>query len=325
MRVLMGGASGMVGKALSEFLIRHECPVVKLVRRPVQNEITEIFWDPDKGVLDESQLEEFDAIIHLGGYNIAKRVWTGRVKRRIKDSRVNSTKLLAEAVAGLKSKPKIFITASGMNIYGYTEDENKPFDENSPENGTDFLSEVVHDWEKAAKPARDVGVRVVHARFSAVIGRTGGLLKKVLPVFRMAAGGKLGNGKQIMSWVDLDDAVEVLWHCMQTEKISGPVNVVSPNPVTNKEFTKALARAVGLPAFIPVPEFIVKTVFGEMGEVLMLSSIKCTSSKLNEFEFKYPTIRESLNNQLGTSVEAKEGEEKAPKEEKAEAEGENPT
>ena len=303
MRVLMGGASGMIGKALSEFLIRHECPVVKLVRKPVTNDVTEIFWDPEKGELDESKLKEFDAVIHLGGYSVAHKVWTSRIKKRILNSRVKSTRLLAEKLASLKTKPKVFVVASGMNVYGHTKDEEEPFTESSKLNGTDFLSEVVREWEDATKPASDAGIRVVNTRFSAVLGRRGGLLKKILPVFKMAAGGKLGNGKQIMSWVDLDDVIGVIWHCLQSETIEGPINVVAPNPVSNKEFTKALSKAVGLPAFIPVPEFIIKTVFAEMGEALMLSSIKCSSEKLGDYEFKHPTIRESLNNQLGTSVE----------------------
>ncbi|MCM8524964.1 MAG: TIGR01777 family oxidoreductase [Lentisphaeraceae bacterium] len=316
MRVLMGGASGMIGSSLSEFLIRHECPVVKLVRRKVSNDITEIYWDPEKGELDESKLEEFDAVIHLGGFNIAKKVWSSKVKKRILETRVKSTQLLAEKISKLKNKPKVFITASGMNIYGYTKGDAEPFTEKSKETGHDFLADVVRQWEAATKPAKDADIRVIHARFSAVLGKEGGLLKKVLPIFRMAAGGRLGKGHQIMSWVDIDDAVEILWHCLQNESISGPVNVASPNAVTNREFTKALAKAVGLPAFLPMPEFMIKTIFAEMGEVLMLSSIKCVSSKLGDYEFKYPTIRESLNNQLGVNVEASESEnkEEAPKE-----------
>ena len=321
MRVLIGGASGMVGKALSEFLIRNDCPVVKLVRRPVTNELTEIYWNPDKGELDESLLKEFDAVVHLGGFNVAKKVWTPRVKKTILESRVKSTKLLSEKLASVSDKPKVFITASGMNIYGYTTDPEKPFTENSPENGQDFLSDVVKEWEGATKAAKDAGIRVVHARFSAILGKSGGLIKKVLPIFRMAAGGKLGNGKQIMSWVDLDDAVGILWHCLQTEAIKGPVNVATENPITNKEFTKALAKAVGLPAFLPMPAFFVKTIFAEMGEVLMLSSISCKSSKLDEYKFKFPTIRESLNNQLGANVKGEDGEDS--KEEAIEPEDEN--
>ena len=320
MRVLMGGASGMVGSALSEFLIRHDCPVVKLVRRKVTNDITEIFWDPEKGELDESKLEEFDVVIHLGGFNIAKKIWTSRIKKKILESRVKSTALLADKISKLNNKPKVFITASGMNIYGYTEDGDEAFTESSKELGQDFLADVVRKWEGAAKPAADAGIRLIHARFSAVLGKEGGLLKKVLPIFRMAAGGRLGKGHQIMSWVDIDDAVGVLWHCLQEESISGPVNVASPNPVTNRAFTKALAKAVGLPAFLPMPEFLIKTFFAEMGEVLMLSSIKCESTKLKEFKFKYPTIRESLNNQLGVDVEG----DTADKPEEAPKEDENP-
>lgn len=177
MRVLMAGSSGMVGKAVSEFLIRNECPVVKLVRRPVSNDVTEIFWDPEKGELEESKLNEFDVVIHLGGYNIAKKVWSSRVKKRIMNSRVNSTKLLAEKLASLKSKPKVFIVASGVNVYGYTEEGDEAFTESSKLNGTDFLSEVVRAWEGATKAASDAGIRVVNTRFAAVIGRDGGLKK----------------------------------------------------------------------------------------------------------------------------------------------------
>ena len=324
MRVLMGGASGMIGKALSEFLIRHECPVVKLVRRPVTNDITEIFWDPEKGEIDESKLVDFDIVIHLGGFNIAKKVWSSRVKKRILNSRVKSTKFLAEKISSLSTKPKLFIVASGMNIYGYSKDGEEPFTESSKENGTDFLSEVVREWENACSPAVSAGIRVVNTRFSAVIGKSGGLLKKVLPVFKMAAGGRLGSGKQIMSWVDLDDLTGIIWHCIQNEDIKGPLNVVSPHPVTNKDFTKALSKAVGLPAFLPVPEFIIKTVFAEMGEALMLSSINCSSEKLADYEFKYPTIRESLNNQLGVDVEGDKEQETSQENSEDTKEDENP-
>lgn len=308
MRVLMGGASGMLGRALSEFLIRNKCPVVKLVRRPVSNDLTEIFWDPENGELDEKELEEFDAVVHLGGFNVAKKVWTGKVKKRILESRVKSTKLLVEKLSRVNKKPKTLICASGMNIYGYSSDGADAFTESAKEKGEDFLADVIREWEAAANLAKESGLRVVNARFSAILGKDGGLLKKVLPVFRMAAGGRLGKGKQVLSWVDIDDAVGILWHCLSEESISGPVNVVSPNPVTNKEFTKSLSKAVGLPAFLPVPQIMVKTFFAEMGEVLMLSSIKCASEKLADYEFKFPTIRESLNNQIGSDVPASDDE-----------------
>ncbi len=302
MRVLIGGASGMVGKALTELLIKNGHPVVKLVRCPVKNELSEIFWDPEKGIINKNELDEFDVVVHLGGYNVAKNSWSKKIKQKIKESRVKSTALLAKTLSSLENKPKLFINASGINIYGYNENINESVDENSPARGKDFLSEVIQEWEGATQPLKDAGIRVVHARFSAVLSPSGGLLGKVLPIFKMAAGGKLGSGKQILSWIDLEDAVGVLYHCMNNEKLYGAVNIVAPKPVTNKEFTKTLATAVGLPALIPMPEILIKSIFAEMGETLMLASINCKSNKLNDYNFKFPTLSDCLNHQLEINV-----------------------
>ena len=305
MRVLIGGASGMVGKALASYLVDQECPVVKLVRQPVKDELTEIFWDIDQKKLDEKKLEGFDAVVHLGGANIANKAWTRKYKKLIMDSRVKSTELLVDRLSKLKKKPKVLIVASGLNIYGQTLKDAEPFSEFSAEKGTDFLADVVKEWEKAAKKATDAGIRVCFMRFGAVIGPGGGLLKTVLPIFRWAAGGKMGNGKQKLSWVGLEDAVAAIHHCIKDDTFNGPVNVCTENPVSNKEFTKAMAKAVGMPAFFPVPTFAVRTLFGEMGEILMLSSIAAAPEKLlkSGFEFSQPTMRECLNYQLKVDIE----------------------
>ena len=304
MKVLLTGSSGMLGTALTKWLVRQGYPVVKLVRRPVKDKICEVFWDPVKKEVDHSKLLDFDAVIHLAGENVASGLWTSGKKKKIMDSRVQSTEFLVEVIDKMAVKPKVFISASGINVYGNNSSEDEPFSEKSPALGKDYLSEVVKKWEAAAKPLKMKGIRTCHLRLGAVLSPTGGLLKKVLPIFKFGAGGRLGSGKQMMSWIDLEDAVGSVWHCLQTEEIEGAVNLVAPECVSNKAFTKALAKAVGMPAIIPTPEFILSGFLGDMAECLMLSSIKCAPLKLveNGYQFKYPTLRESLNFQLKSEV-----------------------
>ena len=294
----------MLGSALTKWLVHHNCPVVKLVRRPVKDKVCEVFWDPIKKEIDSSKLIDVDVVIHLAGENVASGLWTSKKKKSIMDSRVKSTEFLAEMISKMSVKPKLLITASGVNIYGYNDSEDEAFSEESPENGKDYLSQVVRKWEGAAQPVKDLGIRTCHIRLGAVLSPNGGLIKKTLPIFKFGVGGKLGSGKQMMAWVDLDDAVGAVWQCMQNDSLEGPVNVVAPEAISNKEFTKAYSKAVGMPNFIPAPKFILSNFLGEMAECLMLSSIKCTPGKLLEsgYEFKYPTIRESLNHQLDSSV-----------------------
>lgn len=294
----------MVGKELTRWLVHHDCPVVRLVRRPVKDKLSEIFWDPEKGELDGSKLVGFDAVIHLAGENVASGLWTSKKKQAIMDSRVKSTDLLVKTIESLKEKPKVFISSSGINIYGQNQDEDPPFTEDSPESGKDYLSDVVRKWESASKVLSMVDVRVCHLRFGAILSPTGGLLKKVLPIFKFAAGGRLGNGKQMMSWVSLNDVVKSIWHILNNAEVKGAVNVCSPETVSNKQFTKALAKAVGLPAIFPAPSFIINGIFGEMAENLMLVSIKCAPLKLvsSGFEFEHSDLRICLNDLLDSDV-----------------------
>ena len=304
MKVLLSGGGGMVGKALTAWLVRHDCPVVRLVRRPVVDELTEIFWNPLKKEVDSSKLVGFDIVIHLAGYSVAAGLWSLKTKKKILDSRVAGTELLATEILKMANPPKLFMTASGVHVYGRNGADDEAFDEESPEKGDDFLSEVIRKWEKAAVPVKESGVRTCHLRLGAVLSPTGGMLKKMLPAFKFAAGGRMGNGKQQLSWIDLQDCIRSIWHCIETEDISGAVNVVAPEVVSNKQFTKALAQAVGMPAFLPVPEFILSGFLGDMADCLMLASIKCSPSKLQSsgFEFEYGTLREALNHQLQSNV-----------------------
>lgn len=294
----------MVGKELTRWLVHQDCPVVRLVRCPVKDKLSEIFWDPDKGELDASKLVGFDAVIHLAGENVASGLWTAKKKQAIMDSRVKSTELLVKTIESLKEKPKVFISSSGINIYGQNLADDPPFTEDSPETGKDYLSDVVRKWEGASKPLSKAGVRVCYLRFGAILSPKGGLLKKVIPVFKFAAGGRLGNGKQMMSWVSLNDVVKSIWHTLNNSEVQGAVNVCSPETVSNKQFTKALAKAVGLPAIFPSPSFVINGIFGEMAENLMLSSIKCAPLKLvsSGFEFEHSDLRICLNELLDSDV-----------------------
>lgn len=300
----------MIGQALTTYFIQRDCPVVHLVRRPVKDELCEIFWDPLKGELDVKELEGFDVVINLAGLSIIG-LWTPKRKRLLLESRVHGTSLLADKLSKIESKPAVFINASGINIYGRNTLEEEGFSEESTEDGKDYLARVIRRWEAAAQNLVDVGVRVCHLRMGAVLSPSGGMLGKMLKAFRLAAGGRIGKGAQALSWVSLEDVTEIIWHLIEREELEGPINVVAPEPVSNKEFTATLAKAVSMPAFFHIPAFLVRILLGEMGETLMLSSIKCQPKKLLDsgFEFKLGTLKECLASQLNVSFEEKVEEE----------------
>src|SRR5712691_5752183 len=235
MKILVAGASGLVGSALIPALESDGGEINRLVRSsPKGNEIE---WHPNHGQIDAAHLEGFDAIINLAGENIAEGRWTDEQKRKIHDSRVNGTHLLSEAIAKLKQKPKVFLCASATGIYGDRGDET--LDEQS-DSGGGFLAGVCREWEQATTPAVAAGVRTVNLRFGPILAREGGMLAKLLTPFKMGMGGRVGSGKQYISWVSIDDVVGAINLALKDESIRGPLNVVSPNPVTNEEFTRTL-------------------------------------------------------------------------------------
>ena len=297
MRVLVSGATGLVGAALREALQAGDHEVVRLVRRPQGDGPDEVGCDIEAGTLEQDKLEGIEAVVHLAGEGISSQRWTDAFKSRIRDSRVASTRLLAEAVCKLSTSPKVFLCASAVGYYGSRGDE--ALDEDSGP-GDDFLSSVCVEWEEAAQQAASCGIRVVSARIGVVLSADGGALGQMLPPFRLGGGGVMGDGEQYMSWIAHDDLLRALLFILTTDSLSGPVNCVSPAPVTNRVFTKTLGRVLMRPTFVPLPASIIKMSFGEMGQALLLSSQRATPKKLLKagFEFEFPDLEEALRHEL---------------------------
>ncbi len=299
MKILISGATGLVGGDLKSFLSHNGHEVHTLTRDKAKADEHNIFWDPMAGILDSSKLEGYDAVIHLSGENIAAKRWSEKQKAKIKDSRVKSTTLLSEALAKLQNPPKTFICASAIGYYA-----NRPgevlTEESSPVPG-DFMSETCLAWENACQPARDKGIRVVNARFGVVLSPRGGMLAKILPIFILGGGGIIGNGKQEMSWIALDDVIYGLNFCLHKEEISGPVNFTAPKVDTNGSFTWNLSKTLWRPAIFPVPSFAAKLAFGEMADALLLASSNVKPGKLQKhgYKFAYPDSERALAHLLG--------------------------
>jgi uncharacterized protein (TIGR01777 family) len=297
--VVISGASGMIGGALAARLGAEGHRVLRLVRGQATGRTgaDEIPWDPEAGSLAADRLEGVDALVHLSGATVAKR-WSPERRRLIRDSRVKSTALLAGALANLTRPPAVWLSASAIGYYGAHGDE--PIDETAPA-ANDFLGEVVAAWEAAARPAAARGVRVAHPRFGVVLSPKGGALAELLPIFRMGAGGRVGSGKQVMSWVALDDAVAALRHALFDDRLAGPFNVTAPVPVTNAEFTRTLGRVLGRPTLLPVPRFAIAAAFGEMGRTVLLEGARVLPRRLEQtgFRFRYPELEPALAALLG--------------------------
>src|SRR5256714_4559219 len=265
MKIIVTGASGLIGSTLVPSLIKQGHQVTTLVRREskqgAQGEVSEVSWNPAAGELDAARLVGHDACVHLAGESIAEGRWTDEKKRRIVESRVKSTQLLAETLARLETRPRAFLCASATGYYG---DRGAEVLTEASAAGTNFLAEVCREWEAATEPARAAGIRTVSLRFGVVLSKEGGALAKMLLPFKLGAGGRVGSGKQYMSWIALDDAVGAIEHALTDENLSGPVNVVAPQPVTNAEFTKTLGHVLGRPTLLPVPAFGLRLALGEM-------------------------------------------------------------
>ena len=296
MRILITGASGLIGTALQKSFEEKGYEMLLASRSEPKSE-RDIQWNADAGFADEDllRLEGLDAVIHFAGESISALRWTDEKKKAIRDSRVHGTRTMIEAFARLEKKPKVFISASAIGFYGDRGDEEMT-ETNSV--GDTFLSEVSKEWESESRRAEDMGIRTVLLRNGIVLSKDGGALATMMTPFKLGVGGVVGNGKQWMSWVSLDDAVGIVNYALENENLRGAVNVVSPNPVTNEEFTKTLGEVLYRPTFLPLPEFAVNLVFGEMGDALLIDSTRVVPKRLLDsgFKFRYPEIKSALEN-----------------------------
>ena len=293
MDVAVTGSHGLIGSALITSLQSDGHRVIPIVRgTPTANTVA---WDPESGTIDAAGLEGLDAVVHLAGEGIASRPWTTKQKRRIHDSRTMGTKLLCDTLAGLHQPPATLISGSAMGYYGNR--GNEILTEGTTP-GSDFLADVCTAWEGATRSAEDAGIRTVHIRTSIVLDRRGGALAAQLPIFRLGLGGRAGKGQQWMSWITLDDEVSAIRHLLDHGDVSGPVNLGSPNPVTNADFTRALGDALHRPTLLVIPRFVRAVPFGvgDLVESLLFSSARMQPDVLlgTGFSFSEPTIEGAL-------------------------------
>ncbi|MHB8941287.1 MAG: TIGR01777 family oxidoreductase [Desulfobacteria bacterium] len=294
MRVAITGSTGLVGSAVVPVLAESGYDVVRLLRRAPAPGEKAIRWDPERGVIDAAELEGLDAVIHLAGENVGSGRWTAARKAAIRDSRVNGTRFLCDALAGLARTPKTLVCASAIGYYGDRGEE--VLTEESPP-GAGFLPGVCREWEAASAAAARKGIRVVAMRIGMVLSPKGGALPRMLPLFRAGLGGVIGNGRQYVSWVALDDLVGIVLHALRCEDLRGPVNAVAPRPVTNREFTEALGKALSRPTPLPVPAFALRlAVGGEMADALLLASAWVVPKRLLDtgYAFRFPELPAAL-------------------------------
>jgi len=298
-KIAVSGGSGILGAALRRRLGERGMPVAQLVRRaPVAS--GELRWDPaaNPAIAEPEPLNGCLAAIHLSGASVAGHRWTTAYKRELASSRIDSTRALAVLLTQLPDPPKALIVASAIGIYG---DRGGDLLDESSAAGTGFLADLCCRWEEAARPAEEAGIRVVHARFGVVLGQGPGALAKMLPVFRLGLGGRLGSGRQWMSWVSLDDAIAAILFALDRQELAGPVNVTAPNPATNAEFTRVLAKQLHRPAMMPAPAFALRLALGQVADEALLASARVVPTKLMAagFEFSHPTLPEALAAALG--------------------------
>ncbi len=298
MNILVSGASGLLGSVLVPFLKCMGHSVFHLVRRTPRSDRCEIYWDPLSGRLDHESLTGLDAVIHLAGENIGEGVWTDKKKKKIIESRTKGTALLVKALLKLDPPPEVLVSASAIGYYG-NRGETVLYEYHNP--GNDFTSMVCREWETAAAPAEKKGIRVVYPRLGIVLTPAGGALKKLLPLFKMGLGAKIGSGNQFMSWVGIDDAIGSLYHMLMNSNMIGPVNVVSPHPIINREFTKILGKVLSRPAPFSIPALFIRSLFGEKGREMVLSSTRVSPKKLLEagYGFRNPDLEGVLRHLLG--------------------------
>ncbi|MGW3283260.1 TIGR01777 family oxidoreductase [Streptomyces sp. NPDC001002] len=290
-RILVAGASGLIGSALVTSLRADGHEVVRLVRRAAAG-ADEVCWDPDGRYVDTAALGEVDAVVNLAGAGVGDRRWTDAYKKKIRDSRVLGTTALAEAVASMDKKPRVFVNGSALGYYGETGD--RAVDESAPP-GTGFLPELCVEWEGATAAAREAGVRTAFTRTGLVVGKHGGAWGKLFPLYRAGLGGRLGDGRQFWSYIALHDEVAAIRHIVETDGLEGPFNLTAPNPLTNREITAAMGRVLHRPTLFAVPAPVLRTVLGEMaGDIL--GSARVVPKRLLEsgFTFAFPDIEGAI-------------------------------
>lgn len=297
-RILISGASGPIGNALFAKFKEAGAQITRLTRaasKPVPPGQESIVWDPAQSI-SPNLVTGFDAVVHLAGEEIVGK-WTSEKKNRIRDSRVQGTQNLAQALSQTKIKPRVFVSSSAIGYYG---DRGEEVLTETSAPGQGFLPDVCREWEAATATATQAGIRTVQIRTGIVLSPKGGALGKMLTPFKLGVGGRVGTGKQWMSWIDVRDMAGAIGHVIRTALLQGPVNFVSPQPVRNAEFTKTLASVLRRPAIFPVPAFVVKTAFGEMGETVLLGSQRVEPAQLlaSRYSFQFRTLRESLENLL---------------------------
>ena len=297
-RIAITGATGLVGGALVPFLTAAGHEVLRVTRRPrsPQGRVRDVAWEPSRGEIDAAAFEGVDAVVHLAGAPVSER-WTADHKREIRDSRMKGTSLLAATLAGLTRRPSVLVSTSAVGYYGDGGD--RVLDEKQPPS-RDFLGGVARDWEAATGPAADAGIRVAIARLGVVLSPRGGALARLLPPFRLGGGGKIGDGRQWMSWIALDDVIGALEHLLFTEEARGPFNLVAPQPVTNAQFAHALGHVLHRPAIMTIPEFALKLAFGEMAEAVLIAGQRVSCAKLvaSGYRFRHPELEEALRYEL---------------------------
>jgi hypothetical protein len=294
MKILISGASGLVGTHLIPTLKEKNHEIFRLVRKTPKT-TDEIQWDADRGFSESehAKLENFDAVVHLAGDNVASENWSDEKKRKIRDSRVNGTRVLVDALKSLQNPPKTFISASATGFYGDRKDE--VLTEDSAK-GVGFLPEVCAAWEAESAKAENFGARAVMPRIGVVLAKDGGALEKMLTPFKFGVGGRVGSGRQWMSWIALEDLIRIIHFALENTELRGVVNATAPNPVTNEEFTQTFGKVLNRPTILPAPEFAIKLMFGEMGETLLLQGCRVVPKRLTEngFEFKFPHLEPAL-------------------------------
>ena len=298
MRVAVTGSHGLIGSAVGSALRARGDRVLRIIRGEAGN-TDEVAWNPVQGQIDAAGLEGIDAAIHLAGATLASR-WTPEQKEAIRTSRLLGTGLLARTLASLTTRPRVLISASAVGYYGNRGDE--VLTESSGP-GSGFLAGVCREWETAAQPAREAGIRVAHPRFAVVLAAAGGILGKITPIFRLGAGGPLGQGRQYLPWVAIDDVVGAILLALDRDQLDGPVNVVAPSAVTNREFTSALGRALGRPAVLSVPAAALRAMFGELADEALLASQRVKPARLEAagYAFRFPDLEPALRHVLAAA------------------------